>query len=466
MDLPPSGWYPDPYGTPALLRWWDGSTWTQHTHPDVTAVGAGTGTAGGEAATAVQATTVQPAALQATALQATAVQATALQATTVQPSADRLSRTKPPTGRPTQPQAALPATPYQPAATTVQPGTVQATAFQPVTVQPGYPQPSAFQPMPGQGGGIDRAGTQVLYPGGGDWQMPAGPAGPGGPGGPGNRYGYQDAQRRRRRRLVIGITAGTVAAVAAIAIIVSNLHSPASTAADQTPITPATTPVAAPSPTASASVSASPTATASPSVTATGSLLTDGQAGLSYSQLPSPWQGPSCAPSLDNGAFTWTAGEYATAGQIDGGSMTWYGEACSGPLPASYGYTGSTQLQTITENLAQTFENAYYDDLDHNINQEEDQATTVSGHSAWEVSYDVVYTNSAQESTWSDEQATVVVVDNGTDQPAVFFTSIPQNLNEDNGIALIQSLQLTSATAAPSDSATASDDQGASQSGD
>ena len=36
MDLPPSGWYPDPYGTPALLRWWDGSAWTHHTHPDVT----------------------------------------------------------------------------------------------------------------------------------------------------------------------------------------------------------------------------------------------------------------------------------------------------------------------------------------------------------------------------------------------------------------------------------------------
>ena len=35
MDLPPSGWYPDPYGAPELLRWWDGSTWTHHTHPGV-----------------------------------------------------------------------------------------------------------------------------------------------------------------------------------------------------------------------------------------------------------------------------------------------------------------------------------------------------------------------------------------------------------------------------------------------
>ncbi|MBY8885598.1 DUF2510 domain-containing protein [Streptomyces sp. PTM05] len=28
----PAGWYADPHGTPELLRWWDGSQWTDHTH--------------------------------------------------------------------------------------------------------------------------------------------------------------------------------------------------------------------------------------------------------------------------------------------------------------------------------------------------------------------------------------------------------------------------------------------------
>ncbi len=27
----PAGWYDDPHGQ-ASLRWWDGSTWTEHTH--------------------------------------------------------------------------------------------------------------------------------------------------------------------------------------------------------------------------------------------------------------------------------------------------------------------------------------------------------------------------------------------------------------------------------------------------
>jgi Protein of unknown function (DUF2510)/Keratin, high sulfur B2 protein len=31
-QLPPPGWYPDPYGT-ARLRWWDGQTWTSHDAP-------------------------------------------------------------------------------------------------------------------------------------------------------------------------------------------------------------------------------------------------------------------------------------------------------------------------------------------------------------------------------------------------------------------------------------------------
>ncbi|MGN6472477.1 MAG: DUF2510 domain-containing protein [Mycobacteriales bacterium] len=33
QPLPPAGWYPDP-ASPQLLRYWDGSTWTDHTQPN------------------------------------------------------------------------------------------------------------------------------------------------------------------------------------------------------------------------------------------------------------------------------------------------------------------------------------------------------------------------------------------------------------------------------------------------
>ena len=261
------------------------------------------------------------------------------------------------------------------------------------------------------------------------WQVPAGPGGPGGPfaslpggpGGPGQgNYGYLQAQQRRRWMVIGGISAGAVVAVAAIAVILTQLgSSPTSPAAAQSP---ATTPPASPIASVAATASASPSASATPA----GSLLSDGQSGLSYAQLTTPWQGASCPSTVDNGAFTWTAGEYATAGQVNGGSTTWYGEACSGPLPQQYGYTSTAQLETTAVNLAQTFQNAYYGDLNHTVTPELSQPVSVSGHVGWEITYDIVYTDQAdQGETWSDEQAAVVVVDNGTTQPAVFFTSIP-----------------------------------------
>jgi hypothetical protein len=314
--------------------------------------------------------------------------------------------------------------------------------------------------MPALSGGV-ASGTQVLYYGGGQpWAspgsggpvQPAGPVPPGAPGSPGNPYGYQETRRRRRRRLIVGVGAGTAVAVVAVVVIAMNLGSSPAPTADQTAVTPtaaaATAPASAsPSPPPSASVSPSPTATAA------GSTLSDGQSGLTYAQLAPPWQAAGCPSDLNSGAITWTDGEYAVAGTVNG-ATTWYGEACSGPLPAAYGYTGTTDLQAVTENLAQTFDNSYYSALSHTTSVESDQATSVGGHSAWAVTWGIAYTNAAaQGASWTDEQAEVVVVDNGTSQPAVFFTSVPQNLNEGNVSGLIASLQLSDAGASATASA-------------
>ncbi|MFD5138526.1 phospholipid scramblase-related protein [Streptomyces sp. NPDC058378] len=60
----PAGWHPDPHGAPQLLRYWDGSRWTEHTHP---AQGQAPAQAQGQApaqAAAAQPQTAQPYAAQ------------------------------------------------------------------------------------------------------------------------------------------------------------------------------------------------------------------------------------------------------------------------------------------------------------------------------------------------------------------------------------------------------------------
>ena len=488
MDLPPSGWYPDPYGTPDLLRWWDGLNWTRHTHPGVDTGGGGGaadgasggagGASGGAQQGAVQATTVQPAAQQGP-VQATTVQPAAGGgwaardrvigdwAGTDWPTGEQLATTKPPNGPRTEPQPALPAdaslqsgvqaTRYQPAvqATTTQQA-VQATTYQaavqpttvqqpvqPTTVQPGggwgaaAGQPTMVQPGGGQpAGGVGADGTQVLFLGGDAWQA-------GGPDGTGqaNLYGYQQAQRRRRMWLIGGIGAGTAVAVGIIVVVVTSMGgSPGATAADQTRVT---TP---PSPTASATVAPSPTVTASPTPTASApppaSVLSDGQSGLSYSQLATPWQG-GC-PSDLNSAFPWTAGESAVAGQINGGQTPWYGEACSGPLPAQYNYSGAQDLENTATNVASTLGNAYYTAMAHTASPVLSQPVSVSGHAAWEIEYQINYTNAAaQGATWTSEEAAVVVADTGEgNTPVVFFASVPNTLGATTVGSLVSSLQL------------------------
>ncbi len=444
MELPPSGWYPDPYGVTGLLRWWDGSTWTHHTHASggtAATDGAEPGAQAGAAQTTVQPAAqpgvqpgVQPMAGQPR-LPPTTMQPTTMQPTTVQP-------------------AVRPAA-YQPAVTAVQATTVQ-PAVQPTQVQPTTVQP-AVQPTTGQPGGAapqgsDDNGTAVLFLGDDAWAAPGadggpgalgvfggpgGPGGSGGPGGPGqprDRYGYYRAQRRRRMWLTGGLAGGTAVALGAVALVVYSLGNSHTTA----PPAKAATRPAVVKTTLRAS---SPAATPSP--TQTLPPITDGTSGLSYAELPSPWQ-PSCPSGLSQG-FSWTAGESAIAGQINGGQTTWYGDACSAPLPQQYGYNGVADLESVTASLVNQFVGQYYSGLAHGFQQEVSQPITVSGHAGWEIKYLITYQNAqGQGLGFTDEEGAVVVADLGPGvAPAVFFASIPSNLGEANVDRLVSSLQLT-----------------------
>ena len=238
-----------------------------------------------------------------------------------------------------------------------------------------------------------------------------------------------------------------------IALVVNSLgQSPAPTAATSPAAPAAHTTAPAPTPTPS------PTASAS----ASGSVLADGQSGMSYAQLPS-WQ-PNCPSGLNNGQFTWTAGESAIAGQVNDGQTTWYGVACSGPLPQQYGYNGVADLENTATNLVNTFNGEYYGALQHNFQQGVSEPVQVSGHAGWEIKFLVTYTNAqGQGLTWTDEQGVVVVADLGTGvAPAVFYASIPGNLGEGNADKLVSSLQASAPAQQPGGGGSPGDGSGGS----
>lgn len=386
MDLPPSGWYPDPYGVPGLLRWWDGSAWTQHTHDEsVPAPGA---MENREPSTTVQRMTPQP--------------------TTVQPAV---------TGE---------GTPVRP--TTVQPAvTGEGTPIQPTTVQP-----AIAQQIPG---GDDANGTRVLFLGDAAWNPPNAPGGPA----EGEQFGYFQSQRRRQIWLMSGLAGGVAVVLAVIALVINSMgQTPTASTAARPPTSPA---AASSTAAASASANPSPTATAPPS----GSMVTDGTSGLLFAQLAAPWQ-PGCPGGLSGQVFNWTAGESAVAGQVNDGQTTWYGAACAGTLPQQYGYSGVADLENTASNLENTFNGTYYGALPHSLSNVISQPISVSGHPGWEIKFLLTYTN-PQGLAWSNELGAVVVADEGTGvAPAVFYTSVPANLNENNVDTLVSSLQLTTPT--------------------
>ena len=182
--------------------------------------------------------------------------------------------------------------------------------------------------------------------------------------------------------------------------------------------------------------------TAAPS----GPQVTDTASGLSYAELASPWQA-GCPAVLKTPMFSWSAGESAVAGQviINGSVFDWHGNACSGVLQQQFKYSGRADLETTATSLVAALDPAYYDPLVHSRTVQESSAMQVSGHQAWVVKFLISYPDAVGENLgWSSELGAVVVVDRGAASvPAVFYVSVPSNLDTQDRTLLLDSLRLS-----------------------
>ena len=149
---------------------------------------------------------------------------------------------------------------------------------------------------------------------------------------------------------------------------------------------------------------------------------------------------------LKTPVFSWTAGEHAVAGQVNiGGTLIdWHGNACSGRLQQAFAYSGPADLAPVTMGVADAIEPAYYNGLQHARTVQSSSAMQVSGHQAWVVTFVMKYKDAARDGLpWTSEQGAVVVVDRGAGQaPAVFYTSVPNNLGTSDVSTLVSSLRL------------------------
>lgn len=169
--------------------------------------------------------------------------------------------------------------------------------------------------------------------------------------------------------------------------------------------------------------------------------VTDADSGLSYRLLSSPWR-RGCLATLNTPMFSWSAGERAVAEIAYG--VDWYGDACSGLLQQQFQYAGPADLQPVAMGVADAVDLAYYSAVQHYRTVEGSFAIRVSGHQAWEVTFQMGYPDAVgQGLTFSNEAGAVVVVDRGVGQvPAVFYASVPSNLGTSAVKSLVHSLRL------------------------
>ncbi|MGA2828087.1 MAG: DUF2510 domain-containing protein [Streptosporangiaceae bacterium] len=430
MEMPPPGWYEDPVDAADLLRWWDGTQWTEHNAP-----------AGNIPQAAIERAPVTDRGHRA-----------------IERAPEDLSRA---------------------------PGDLPGAAASPMLSAPVGPYVAAASPAPAAGPPPSNGDDPSLT----DWfqSIPYPVAGMDNPalanstrvlerGGPGTlaEFGWPHGTPvteddtpllerndktgpllHNRTRLMWGLALGTAVAMLITGILAAVFGSSPAAKLPAAAAHPSAVRTMAPK--ASAAPSAPPSAPPS-SVATTGTPVTDTTSGLTFASLAAPWQA-GCPSWMNDGEFSWSAGEAAQAGTVaSAGGTPWYGIACSGLLSQQVPYTGVADLPQTATTLAGTFDSGYDNSLPHDSVTQQNNPLQVSGHPAWIVEFQQTFQNAAAEGlAWQTALNAVVVVDRGTGQmPAMLYVSVPDNLGTANVGAILASLQLNAPAAPASPGAPAS----------
>ncbi|SEG56838.1 Protein of unknown function [Thermomonospora echinospora] len=383
----PAGWYHDPYGTPGLLRYWDGGQWTQATQPSDEWNDAEP-TQGGAAPADAPVPSGPPESSPA-------------------PSGPPASSGSPALSGPPVPAG------FSPDAGAGQPGgSTPPPWMPPADGRPNWnwdgPPAGPATPQPWQAS----KGPQTPPP----WQSPQGPGTPqpwqtGPPQPAGSNTG-----------LLWALGGGGVVVIVLIVLVA--LFATGVLGGGPEP--------------SSATAAPAPTATV-PSVNPTGrspvtGTITDDTAGVSYAQLGGGWQPQQIDP---NSPFArergFSRGQIAVVqNDYNGSGGQYLASVYSGRLPESVGYDGPEDLQTAISDFARSIETEPEPTGSYPSHTREDlesASRTIGDHKAHLVRFRLSFPQAASRG-WNFRSETVafVLIDQGSGQrPSVVWITVPDS---------------------------------------
>ena len=146
----------------------------------------------------------------------------------------------------------------------------------------------------------------------------------------------------------------------------------------------------------------------------------DQSAGISYPFLGNGWYEYDLGPQSET---VTTAGQYfVTQEDLPDDTGPFIAQCTSGPLAPVYGWSGTASLQSTVHALADDVRVQHYPQPnDRTVRR--DEALTVDGHAAWVYEFELAWDAPGYDST--GERAALLLIDVGTEFPALVYLSIP-----------------------------------------